>query len=302
MLVSDSLSKGMFVPYTLLNDHIELIHLGNNQLYEPFFSITTNKIKTEDNVRRIRINELKKWCNFIKPSAFIFHVGRCGSTLLSNILSIDSSFRIVKEASIINKLLLSNKIELFSDVVQAFGNGLSDEQNLIIKCSSWNAIMVEQIISIFPNTPMFFVWREPEAVVESCMREPPGWYNWYHNNHELVKIFGKNIDSPISFFANAWKSCVINILNASKKINIISYNDLNSKNLKQLVSSIYMQLNLKAPNSDLVKDMANELGFYSKSPNREKYSSKRENDIKLNQNQKDQVASITDSARLALLG
>ena len=51
----------------------------------------------------------------------------------------------------------------------------SEQQNYLIKFSSWNAAFLPTLLGVVPHCPKVFVYRDPVEVMVSLMQEPPGW-------------------------------------------------------------------------------------------------------------------------------
>ena len=102
-----------------------------------------------------------------EPSAFIFHAGRCGSTLLSRVLARSRLNNVLSEAPTHNQIwhLLMNlnqldRAAIFRKLLLATGRRrLESHRAYIVKFSSYNVIRFAQIRSAFPNTPSLFLFR-----------------------------------------------------------------------------------------------------------------------------------------------
>lgn len=110
-----------------------------------------------------------------EPSAFIFHVSRCGSTLLTQLLGLDENKLVLAEVPFFDQLLrLKNGISgeerknFLHAAIRLVGQQRSEQQQqLIIKTDSWHLFFVEQLREIYPQTPFIFLYRSPEAVIRS---------------------------------------------------------------------------------------------------------------------------------------
>jgi hypothetical protein len=117
------------------------------------------------------------------PGGFIFHISRCGSTLMASALRASGLFTIVAEADPINKMLLTSTKwsgdihkALIKGTIQAFVEPLSTPTvPLIIKFSSWNVFSLNLIRDIWPSVPWIFIFRDPAAVIDSNLHDPSGW-------------------------------------------------------------------------------------------------------------------------------
>ena len=120
----------------------------------------------------------------LDPAGMIFHLSRCGSTLVSRLLSTLPGVVVVAEPSPLNALLGLDPsrvdgaalVEVVRLLVRALGRRRhGDEQRLVLKCTSWNIRRQEILAAAFPDTPWVWVQRDPAQVVASLLANPPGW-------------------------------------------------------------------------------------------------------------------------------
>ena len=112
------------------------------------------------------------------PTGFIFHMSRCGSTLVSQMLAALPDMSVISEASPVDAMArvcrLSRALSgndaarCLSAVVSAFTRNAG---RTVLKMSAWNALMMPAFRRAFPDTPWLFLYREPEEVLVSLLRE-----------------------------------------------------------------------------------------------------------------------------------
>lgn len=119
----------------------------------------------------------------IPPDAFIFHVSRCGSTLLSQMLSTRTDKYIaVSEPPLLDDILrLRYKIPEIpeAEIEQAFCAGISalgrkrlgTEQHFVIKTDAWHLFFYPVIRRLYPDTPFIMLYRNPEEVYYSHQKQ-----------------------------------------------------------------------------------------------------------------------------------
>jgi len=116
----------------------------------------------------------------LDPDLIIFHVSRCGSTLLSRLLGALPGMLVVSEPAPVNSLLLSGPAATPSALrllVRALGRKrFGDERHYVLKLSSWNVRRCALFRSAFPAARFLWLHRAPEAVVASMLADPPGWF------------------------------------------------------------------------------------------------------------------------------
>lgn len=129
----------------------------------------------------------------LQPSAFIFHVSRCGSTLVTQAFSEEKQNIVISEAPLLDEILraeekdpkitLAKKKELFKAAINLMGQFRNAKESaFIIKLDSWHLHFYEQLRTWFPDTPFFFLSRKPDEVLASHKKLPglhsvPGMIN-----------------------------------------------------------------------------------------------------------------------------
>jgi ribosomal protein L16 Arg81 hydroxylase len=180
-------------------DTIQWLDFGTQSLTRPFFQQSVRQLKKENpnaKMRSTSVRALEELGEEISPSGFIFHVSRCGSTLLSNGLRAISGALVVAEAQPIGQAVAflsessphvagngSRQIEsqghLLRGIVRAYGQHRTNgDKALIIKFSSWNILHIAAIRRLWPKVPCVIVVRDPIEVAVSCLKDPPGWMRW----------------------------------------------------------------------------------------------------------------------------
>jgi hypothetical protein len=110
------------------------------------------------------------------PSGLIFHMSRCGSTLVSQMLAASEGNIVVSEAPPIDGVVRSqlpeaDRVALLRGMARALGQVRNPgEARLFIKLDSWHACALPLFRAAFPATPWVFLYREPSAVMVSHVR------------------------------------------------------------------------------------------------------------------------------------
>ncbi|SPM39064.1 hypothetical protein MNAB215_1246 [Mycobacterium numidiamassiliense] len=135
----------------------------------------------------------------LEPAGMIFHLSRCGSTLVSRLLGTLPGVVVVSEPSPLNTLLGlgpgqiedATLVRLVRLVVRALGRRRhGDEQRLVLKCTSWNIRRRAILAAAFPETPWIWVQREPARVLASLLAMPPGWLRLQATPQHAAQRFG----------------------------------------------------------------------------------------------------------------
>jgi hypothetical protein len=116
----------------------------------------------------------------LTPSAFIFHTSRCGSTLLTQLLVTLSRCIVMSEPPIVDAFLRRHQTEPeasggsvgLRQLILALGQQRSPEEtHFFIKLDSWHIQFLPILRAAFPDTPCWFLYREPEAILASHQRQ-----------------------------------------------------------------------------------------------------------------------------------
>ncbi|GAB1816025.1 hypothetical protein [Mycobacterium sp. MUNTM1] len=120
----------------------------------------------------------------LEPAGIIFHLSRCGSTLVSRLLGTLPGVVMLNEPAPLNHLLGLGAQRLGGNelvaaarvLVRALGRRRhDDERRLVLKCSSWNIRRRDILAAAFADTPWIWVQRDPARVLASLLARPPGW-------------------------------------------------------------------------------------------------------------------------------
>jgi hypothetical protein len=167
---------------------IDWVHFGDDPLHDSFF---------EDSLRRARrrpINALLKVCTPLNvlakplpadatnaPDGLIFHMSRCGSTLVSQMLAAMPGGVVVSEAPPLDSIVqmthshpeapLEQRIALLRGMAAALGRDrFGNRRHYVIKTDSWHSLALPLFRAAFPDTPWVFLFRDPTEVMVSQMR------------------------------------------------------------------------------------------------------------------------------------
>lgn len=145
---------------------------------EPFFHDDINRAKCTYAVNRQRpfvqteIAKLGMTQMEQEPDLLVFHVSRCGSTLLTQLLGLDEQITTLAEVPLFDELLaLPAKYDRRTLLRAATHLLRRGTDKLIIKCDSWHLLHYDFLRSCFPQTPVVFLYRNPAEVWQSqCKR------------------------------------------------------------------------------------------------------------------------------------
>jgi hypothetical protein len=107
------------------------------------------------------------------PAGFIFHMSRCGSTLVSRMLSSLARVAMISEAPPLDEILREKKVAWLRWMVAALGRRCApDETHYFLKLDAWHIHSLPLIRQAFPETPWIFLHRDPLEVAVSQLRSP----------------------------------------------------------------------------------------------------------------------------------
>lgn len=155
--------------------------MGNIAFTDSFFENTLARQPREQRrICHVPAAALAQFDDVPAPDAFIFHVSRCGSTLLTQLLASLPQCIVMSEPPIIDSVLRmhhdqgqpASTIPLLRQLVGAMGQRRSEqEKHFVIKFDCWHIHSLDLLRAAFPDTPCLFLYREPQAVLASHQRQ-----------------------------------------------------------------------------------------------------------------------------------
>jgi len=162
--------------------YFEWLYFSDIPFADPFFEETIAKCRSHSyNSKPFKListaENLIEWSKkleFVPLKGLVFHVSRCGSTMLSQCLATSSENIVVSEAPIVDQILRSDAFDahtksvLLKSVIRLLGQKRSPEQkNLIIKLDAWSIFEASYLLSVFPKIPFALLYRNPGEVLRS---------------------------------------------------------------------------------------------------------------------------------------
>lgn len=151
---------------------------------DPFFDETLNICRNRPENRHSfavlgSVDSMMEWAPAlpsVPPSAFIFHVSRCGSTLAAQLLGMDPAHIVLAEVPFIDDLLrAAHRGAALPDLVGALRAAFAfygqqrngTETRLWVKTDSWHVFFYPYLRALYPETLFYLLYREPSAVLYS---------------------------------------------------------------------------------------------------------------------------------------
>jgi hypothetical protein len=119
----------------------------------------------------------------LAPDGLIFHMSRCGSTLIAQMLARLDATIVVSEAQPFEALLRAHRlaggesdgdgtVRQLRALAAVLGRPRWGERRLFIKLHAGHVLDLPLFERAFPATPWIFAFREPRAVLRSQARQP----------------------------------------------------------------------------------------------------------------------------------
>ncbi len=240
-----------WIPIKLLeqpnNDLCRWLYVGDEKFSAPFFDETISacrRLPENSHLKRsiASTSLLPVWANDIEtvfPTAFIFHISRCGSTLVSQLLDIPTNNLVLSEVPFFDELLRhgrnNNCMEVSLEHLQAAINFYAAKrnencQNLFIKTDSWHIHFYKELRAIYPTTPFFFLYRKPDEVLYSQqkkrgMQAIPNYLEPEIFGFDKDVISATALDEYMGMVIESYLTAFLDILQKDKLTYAINYHD-----------------------------------------------------------------------------
>ena len=240
-----------WIPYRLFEEggkkYCRWLYLGNKKMTEPFFdetiisclSLPENSGKTRCISSTEVLSEWAEQVESVSPTAFIFHISRCGSTLVSQLLSLQPSNIVLSEVPFFDELLRwgykNHWNQAFLPLYKAAISIYAAKRNkssthLFIKTDSWDVHFYKQIRKLYPQVPFILLYRRPDEVIRSQqkkrgMQAVPGLIEPEIFGFDKKEILHLNLDEYMARVIESYLQAFVKILNEDKWALPVNYNE-----------------------------------------------------------------------------
>jgi len=219
----------------------------------------------------------------IEPTAFIFHMSRCGSTLFANCMRALDDTIVVSEAQPCNAALtpysdlvwpfepaqwVTERDKLLRRFVACLGQRLKGgERRLFFKFTSWNTARLSVIRSLWPATPWIFLSRDPVEVMVSNLSSNTGWMTLKDSPAQTRALFGwRDADSsamsPEEYCARVLgQFCWTAKSLLSARDRVVDYRDLSLGHVIRVLGMLNIE-----PSPEETARIAAQFAIYAKDP------------------------------------
>lgn len=249
---------------------VDWCYLGRQSFEAAFFEQTIGKCMARPFNLLFRqqtpIEVLEEWNQIrpgLKPTGFIFHMSRCGSTLASQMLTAIPTNVVISEARPIDSTLRAQfastetadeqRIAWLRWMVSALGQRwLGGERHFFIKFDAWNTLDLPLIRRAFPEVPWIFLYRDPVEVLVSHMN---------HRGAHMIpgvltpNLFGMDLQTAFSLSAEDYCAKVLaSICTAALEYCRVGGRLVNYRQLPDVVSDTLLQFfNLRCSDDEIAR-------------------------------------------------
>jgi len=175
------------------NPAVDWCYLGRMRFTEPFFENTMLRAMQQPARvlfrRKTAVDMLEERALIqagIPPTGFVFHMSRCGSTLVSQMLAASQENVVISEGWPIDAAINADlrhpeataeqRTRWLRGVVHALGQPrLGTERRYFVKFDATHTIDLPLVRRAFPKVPWIFLYRDPVEVLVSQLRRRAAW-------------------------------------------------------------------------------------------------------------------------------
>jgi len=176
------------VRWTEAGGMLDWCHLGDLRFTDPFFAQTIDRaMRHPFNLlfqRSSPLETLPEQTPELRPAGLIFHMTRCGSTLVSRMLASLPTTLVLSEPPPVDQVLRAPAglpgvtTDRIVGWLRAVAGSLArrrhkDEREFVIKLDGWHTLALPLIRRAFPDVPWAFLYRQPIEVLGSIGSMPP---------------------------------------------------------------------------------------------------------------------------------
>lgn len=160
--------------------YLALRQIDPAELQDAFMQETIVRVPAVESIVQIAREDIGKAAPDTAPAGLIFHVARCGSTLISQLLKQHGDIVVYAEPLPVNEILLPPhkwpRHELVA-ALRSLGDAFAShaQKPYVLKFSSWNTLFCDILAKAFPVSPWVLSLRDPVEVCVSLLNQPPGW-------------------------------------------------------------------------------------------------------------------------------
>jgi hypothetical protein len=166
---------------------VQWCYVGSDRLTEPFFDHSIEgRLQSPFNAffqPRTSVDTLAEFARcygMSEPAGFVFHLSRCGSTLITQMLGSLPQNVVLSEPSPVDSILRARlrdpqvtenqQAQWLRSMIGALGHSRRPEEcRVFLKLDCWHVIFLPLLRKAFPNVPFVFLYRDPVEIMVSHM-------------------------------------------------------------------------------------------------------------------------------------
>lgn len=259
------------------------LYVGQKAFTEPFFddTIAACRMLPENSYQAKSMSSTAElaWraaqVETIEPTAFIFHISRCGSTLISQLLGMQPSNIVLSEVPFFDDLLrYGKKHDRMQEVLPQLKAAIAlyaakrneKHERLFIKTDSWHIHFYKELRALYPHVPFFLLYRKPAEVLRSQqkkrgMQALPNFLEAAIFGFDEHSINSMQLDEYMSMVIEGYLAAFLDILQKDKQAYAVNYHD-GAMPIVDIIAQ-HTGLTIAAGERSL---MENRSGFHAKFP------------------------------------
>lgn len=242
-----------WIPHKLFGEEDQVycrwLYTGGHRFTEPFFDESENAcLSLHENSQPFRsvslLALLPDWSvevDAVAPSAIVFHVSRCGSTLVSQLLGLKEQHIVLAEVPFFDTLLrtpfkewAANRPDvnrLLPAAIRLYGQRRrGDESHLFIKADSWHLCFYHQLRQLYPAVPFILLYRSPDEVLRSQRRQwgmqaIPGLIEPQVFGFDQEAIAGLSLDEYMVLVLQHYFSMMLGVAATDPRVLLVNYQE-----------------------------------------------------------------------------
>lgn len=162
--------------------YLAVRQIDRRELQDAFMQETIARVPSQEQIVHITPDRVGVAPAGSAPAGIVFHVARCGSTLVSQSLKQLGDVTVYSEPQPVNEILApphkwrrADRIAALRSLGAAFAHHARGRY--VLKLSSWNTLYCDVVAEAFPATPWVLSLRDPVEVGVSLVASPPGWFS-----------------------------------------------------------------------------------------------------------------------------
>lgn len=207
------------------------------------------------------------------PAGFIFHLSRCGSTLVSGCLAQLEQCSVLSESPLLTEILLAGNINredkkaLLRLCLHLQGRPLPEQPHIVVKWNAWDIFYWDLIREVWPQVTALLLTRDPIEILASHSKSAGRHMSGDPALVHVHDVLGKSaiyVD-PLEYRVQVLRELMVAMsqVSAESEVVLLDYAELDESALKKICSRFGIRV---SPHQQMA--LRRRLGFNSKSPAR----------------------------------